>query len=77
MCSRIGSDLRKGENEPRNTAENLRNLDGHYTLCSKEDCREGNNERETSHDSVAVAEAFRDVAIDEEADNFTAIGTVA
>jgi len=64
------------EDTPRNTTQNLRNLQIDHTLGSEKDSRKANNEHEASHDGVSVAEAFRDEAVDEETNDFSNVGTL-
>lgn len=58
------------ENTPRQTAENLGDQQGLDVLRGEEDGDEAGEANKGGDDGPAVAETLRDVAVDEEADDF-------
>lgn len=58
------------------TAEDLRREQGLHVLGGEEDGDEGGHADEAGKDGPAVAEALRDVAVDEEADDLAAVDTI-
>lgn len=64
------------EDAPGDAAEDLGGEQGLDVLGGEEDGGEGGDEDEAGEDGVAVAEALRDVAVDEEADDFADVGAL-
>jgi hypothetical protein len=64
------------EDTPRNTTQDLRNLQVDHTLSREENSRKSNDEHKTSHDCVSVSESLRDEAIDEKTNDFSDVGAV-
>ena len=65
------------EDAPRDAGEDLGGQQGLDVLRGEEDGGPGGDEDEAGHDGVSVAEALRDVAVDEEADDLADVGAVA
>jgi hypothetical protein len=64
------------ENSPRNTGEDLSDLESNDVLGSEEDGDETAEEDEAGDDSVPIAETLRDITVDEETNNLSDGGTV-
>jgi len=65
------------EDTPWNATENLSHLNVDDALGREEDCCEGSNQYQASHNGVAISKAFGDITVDEETDNFAAVCAVA
>jgi hypothetical protein len=64
------------EDTPRDTTQDLCDLQIDHALRREEDSGEANDENKASHDRVSVAEAFRDETVDEETNDFSNVGSL-
>lgn len=64
------------KHSPGNTSQNFRSQQRLDVRGGEEDGGPRRDQDETSHNSIAISETFRGPAIDEEANNFSDVGTV-